>query len=309
MFQSRRALGAGLAGAAMMLALAGCSTQTAETESEAAGAAQCNRECLEGMITTYVDALVAKDPSALPMAEGARYTEDARDLALGEGVWETVTGKGAFRQDYLDTRAQVAASHVELLEGDNKVLYSVLLHVEGDRIGGIETLVQRITPDSRFQPTELGGPIRGMNDPVPEGQAQSRESMIETALTYTEGLRIGNFSDGGTPFADETYRVENGVITAGEGCGRDDCGMYSQRIMVHPSILASVAAVDEEAGIVLLWMNFGYTDSYGEGNALVTYEAFKVWGGEIHSILAFFAPLPIATPRYWNASDPLPAGS
>src|SRR5690606_19250859 len=143
----------------------------------------------------------------------------------------------------------------------------VLLHVDEGRIAGVETLVQRITPDSRFQPTELDTPIRGMDDPVPEGLAQSRESLIATALTYAEGLRVGNFTDAGTPFAAEAYRVENGVITAGEGCFITDCGMYSQRIMVHPSLLASVAAVDEQAGIVLLWMNFGYTDSYGPGNA------------------------------------------
>jgi hypothetical protein len=119
-------------------------------------------------------------------------------------------------------------------------------------------------------------------------------------------LRRGNFTDAGTPFAAETYRVENGVITAGQGCGFGDCGMYSQRIMVHPSLLASVAAVDEEAGAVLLWMNFGFTDSYGPGNALVTYEAFKIWGDEIHAINAFFAPLPISTPRAWPSADPLP---
>jgi hypothetical protein len=145
-----------------------------------------------------------------------------------------------------------------------------------------------------------------MDDPVPAGQAQPRASLIATALTYADGLRRGNFTDAGTPFAAETYRVENGVITAGEGCRLGDCGMYSQRIMVHPSLLASVAAVDEEAGVVVLWMNFGFTDSYGPGKALVTYEAFKIRGGRIHAINAFFAPLPISTPRAWPSADPLP---
>ncbi|HWK53920.1 MAG TPA: hypothetical protein VNR18_06090, partial [Hyphomicrobiales bacterium] len=212
-----------------------------------------------------------------------------------------------FRHDYLDVRKQVAASHMALSEGENQALLSVLLHVEGGRIAGIETLVQRITPQSRFQPTELGGPIRGMDDPVPAGKAQSRESMIATALAYPEGLRVGSFTDGGTPFAAETYRVENGVVTAGNGCGRGDCDMYNQYIILHPSIIAKVAAVDEESGVVLLWMNFGHTgDSYGEGNALVTFEAFKVWGGEIHAINAFFRGLPVATARFWPSSDPIP---
>jgi hypothetical protein len=134
-----------------------------------------------------------------------------------------------------------------------------------------------------------------------------RADMIKVALTYTEGLRVGSFIDGGTPFAPDTYRVENGVITAGGGCGRADCGMYAQNIIVHPGIIASVAAVDEENGTVLLWMNFGHTgNSYGEGNSLVTYEAFKVWGGQIHSINAFFLGLPISTARFWPSSDPIP---
>jgi len=271
-----------------------------------ASAADCDRECLGGLVTQYVDALLAHDPGKLPVTDDVRFTEDSKALELGEGLWTAKLTKGTFRQDYLDTEKQIAASHVHFMEGDTQVLLSVLLHVADGRIAGIETLVQRVAPGSRFQPTELGKPIRHMNDPVPAGKKQPRASMIKTALTYPEGLRIGNFTDGGTPFAPETYRVENGVITAGEGCGRPDCGMYSQNIILHPSITANVAAVDEENGVVVLWMNFGFTNSYGEGNALVTFEAFKVWGGEIHAINAFFRPLPLATARFWPSSDPLP---
>ena len=44
--------------------------------------------------------------------------------------------------------------------------------------------------------------------------------------------------------------------------------------------------VDEEEGIVLLWMNFGDTNSYGPGMALITFEAFKVFGKDAHEIHA-----------------------
>ena len=272
------------------------------------GARDCDRSCLSGMITQYIDALVAHDPSRLPLADNVRFTEDSKLLKPGEGLWKTVTTKGSFRQDYLDTKKQVAAAHFVVNEGEKKqALCSVLLYVKDMKITGIETLVQHITPESPFQPNQLGAPIRGMNDPVPAGRRQSRESMIRTALTYTEGLRVGNFTDAKTPFAPETYRVENGVITAGKGCGREDCGMYTQRIALHPSIIPSVAVVDEENGIVLLWMNFGHTgSSYGEGNSLVTFEAFKTWGNEIHAVNAFFRSMPIATARFWPSSDPVP---
>jgi hypothetical protein len=301
MFQARPAL------TAKIIAITFSSALLLGFSQASAAAENCDRTCLSGMITQYVDAVVARDHSKLPLAENVRFTEDSKALKLGEGLWQAVTTKGGFRHDYLDTKKQIAATHVQLLEGKNQVLYSVLLHVKDKKISGIETLVQRVTPESRFQPTELGKPVRGMNDPVPANKKQSRESMIKTALTYTEGLRIGSFTDGGTPFAPGAYRVENGVITAGDGCGRDDCGLYSQNIILHPGIVASVAAVDEENGVVLLWMNFGYTGpAYGEGNALVTFEAFKVWGGQIHSINAFFRGLPLSTARFWPSSDPVP---
>lgn len=269
-----------------------------------AAAAPCNRACLTGLVTAYVDALVAHDPAKLPLAPGTvRYTEDSQDAKLGEGIWKTITGKGTFRHDYIDTRKQIAAAHVHLMEDKIPVLLSVALHVTDGKIAGIETLVQRVQPDSRLKPTELGKPVRGMDDPVPAGKKMTRAQMIATALAYTSGLRIGNFTDAGTKFAPDAYRVENGAILAGAGCGRGDCNMYAQRIVTHPSILASVVAVDEDNGTVLLWMNFGDTGSYGPGNALVTFEAFKVWGGQIHAVNAFFRTLPLSTPRYWSASD------
>jgi hypothetical protein len=269
-----------------------------------ASAAECDRSCLSGLITQYVDAVVAHDPTRLPLAAGVRFTEDSKDLKLGDGLWKTVTAKGDFRQDYLDSRKQIAASHVLLMEQKIPVLYSLLLYVKDKKITGIETLVQRVMPDSKLQPTMLGKPLVGMNDPVPAAKRQSRDAMNRTALTYTEGLRIGSFVDAATPFSKQAYRVENGAFMAGAGCPREECPeILTQKIIKHPDVKASVAAVDEENGVVLLWMNFGDTNSYGAGNALVTFEAFKIWGNEIHVVKAFFRTSPAATQRNWPSSD------
>jgi hypothetical protein len=301
MFLQRHALRTNAVLAAL---LAVCATGFSSTSP---AAENCDRACLTGIITTYVDAMVAHDPSKLPLADNAKITENSKAIKLADGLWKTATAKGQFRHDYIDLKKQIAAAHVVIMEGEVQALYSLVLHVTDRKISGIEALVQRVTAESRFKPTELTRPIKGMNDPVPAGRKQSRDSMIRTALTYPEGLRVGNFTDAGTPFAPETYRVENGTVTAGGNCGRADCGLYAQNIIVHPGIIVSVAAVDEENGIVLLWMNFGHTgSSYGEGNALVTFEAFKVWGGQIHAINAFFIGLPISTARFWPSSDPVP---
>jgi hypothetical protein len=258
------------------------------------------------MITTYVDAMVVHAPSKLPLANNVRFTEDSQELKLGDGLWKTVTKKGDFRQDYIDLKKQIAASHVVVYEDGAEVLYSVVLHTADKKITGIETLVDRITPNSRFKPEMLGQPLLGLGDPVPARKGMPREEMIRIAKFYPEGLRIGSFVEAKTPFAKESYRVENGTFMAGANCpaGRTNCPeILTQKIIKHPDVKVSVAAVDEEEGLVLLWMNFGDTNSYGPGNALVTFEAFKVWGGEIHMVNAFFRTLPKDTPRGWPAAD------
>jgi hypothetical protein len=283
------------------------------TVSSVASAADCDRACLKGMITKYVDAMVAHKPDSLPLAANARFTEDSKDLKLGEGLWKDATKVGAFRQDYLDLKKQIAASHVEVYAGEQQVLYSVVLHTKDQKITGIETLVDRIAANGRFKPDSIGKPLPVMSEAVPAGQRISREDMIKTALYYPEGLRIGNFTDAKTPFSKEAYRVENGSFIAGVGGPRPDApGLYSQKIILHPDVVPSVAAVDEEEGIVLLWMNFGDTNSYGPGMALITFEAFKVFGKEaheIHAVNAFFRTMPKDTKRAWDSSDPVPAAA
>jgi len=276
-------------------------------------AADCDPVCLKDLITKYVDAMVSHKPDSLPLAQNVRFSEDSRDLKLGEGFWKEATRTGSFRQDYLDLRKQIAASHVEVYAGEQQVLYSVVLHTRDQKITGIETLVSRIAANGKFKPDSLGKPLPVMSAPVPVGQRLSREDMIKTALHYTEGLRIGSFTDSKTPFSQEAYRVENGTFIAGNGGPRENApGLYTQKVMLHPDVVPSVTAVDEAAGVVLLWMNFGDTNSYGPGMALITFEAFKVFGAavhEIHAVNAFFRTMPKATIRGWDSTDPIPAAA
>lgn len=264
----------------------------------------CTRPCLEHMITMYVDAMVAHSPSQLPLAKDVRFTEDSHELKLGEGLWKTVTAKGHFRQDYVDQKHEIAAAHVELFEGGTPVLYSVVLRIVDRQIAGIETLVFRVPADPKSKPDQLVEPLPVMNDPVPAAKRMPRAEMVKIALQYTEGLKAGSFVQAGTPIAPEAYRLENGIRTAGKGCTTSaNCVPRTQKLMLHPDIKASVALVDEQAGIVLLWMNFGDTHSYGPGRALVTFEAFKIYDGSIHAINAFFGFLPKETERGWPPAE------
>lgn len=47
-------------------------------------------------------------------------------------------------------------------------------------------------------------------------------------------------------------------------------------------------------------MNFGDTGTYGAGNALIAFEAFKIFGGQMHAVQAFLKVLPKDTRRGWG---------
>jgi hypothetical protein len=74
------------------IALASTSTASAQT------AQPCDRACLLGIADAYFAALVAHDPSKAPMAPNAKFTEQTRELKVGEGLWTTTTeGPTAFK--------------------------------------------------------------------------------------------------------------------------------------------------------------------------------------------------------------------
>jgi hypothetical protein len=279
---------------------------TAAMNTTRAAAGDCDRECLRGFVTLYLDAMVAHNPGALPVGGKLKFTEDTVEMRLGDGLWKGATRLGIHRQDILDVREGVAASQViveEAAEGQSRpVMLMLRLKVADKKIVEVETQVTRSQKEGAlFEVNAIQAVSKAMNA-VPEGsQLSSRADAIKLAEFYPAGLKIGSFVAVDAPFAPDAYRIENGRITAGPGCGRAGCeNVKAQTIMKHPAITTRVAAVDEELGIVLLRMNFGDTGSYGAGNALIVWEAFKVFGGQIHAVEAFMRVMPASAGSGWD---------
>jgi hypothetical protein len=267
-----------------------------------AAAVDCDHECLRGFITQYLDALVAHNPGALPLDTKARFTEDSVEMHLGDGLWKDASRIRAFRQDVLDVRQGVAASQVVVEEAGSPALLVLRLKVANKKIIEIETMVTRTQKEGALFKTDALQAADENMAAVPEkSQLPSREDAIRIAKFYPAGLKIGSFVTVDAPFATDAYRIENGVITAGPGCSRAGCeNIKTQKIMEHPFITTRVIAVDEELGIALLRMNFGQTNSYGQGNALIVWEEFKVYGGQIHAVEAFMKIMPASMGSGWD---------
>jgi len=267
-----------------------------------ASAADCDRECLRGTVTQYLNAMVAHKPGSLAVSDKLKFTEDTVAMKLGDGLWKNASGIGTYRQDILDVRQGVAASQVIVEESGMPVMLMLRLKVADKKITEVETQVTRTRAEGAiFNIGNIKTVSKNMNLTPEPGQLNSRADAIKIAELYPAGLKIGNFMEVNTPFAADAYRIENGSITAGAGCARAGCeNMKAQTIMKHPAITTRVAAVDEEMGIVLLRMNFGDTGSYGPGNALIVWEAFKVYGGQIHAVEAFMRVMPASAGSGWD---------
>ena len=103
----------------------------------------CDRACLTSLLDRYVDALVAREPSRLPLASTVKFTENGQRLDLGDGLWHTVTGKGGYRLEMTDVEAGQAVLMGTIREADTPAIFVLRLGVAGQRIAEIETLVVR----------------------------------------------------------------------------------------------------------------------------------------------------------------------
>jgi hypothetical protein len=269
---------------------------------DTARAADCDRECLRAFITQYLNALVAHNPGALARSDKVRFTEDTVAMKLGEGLWKNAASIRSYRQDILDVRQGVAASQVIVEESGAPVMLALRLKIADKKIAEVETQVTRSQKEGAiFNINALQKVSPAMNLVPERGQLNSRADVIRIAQLYPAGLKVGSFVEVDAPFAADAYRIENGTFTAGKGCTRAGCeNIKAQTIMKHPAITTRVAAVDEELGIVLLRMNFGDTGSYGPGNALIVWEAFKVYGGQIHAVEAFMRVMPASASSGWD---------
>jgi hypothetical protein len=269
------------------------------SKSASAPASTCDRECLRGMVTAYLYALIKHDLSKLPLSDKLRVTEDAIEKPLDKvSLPRSVTRLRGFRQDILDERAGMAGADVVVEESGAPALLVVRLKVVDQKITEIETVATHSRAEGLiFNIDGLTAPSEVMNyAPRPE-QLLSRDEAIKAALHYPEGLNAAKtFAAVNAPFAPNAYRYENGQIMAGPDC---KFAPGCQNISTQPlaifnrlgKVTTRVIGVDERMGIVWLRMAWGVRESGGD--QLTVWETFKVYDGQIHAVEAFMKILPV----------------
>lgn len=272
-----------------------------------AAAKSCDRACLGNLLNQYLKAMIAHDPAVAPLAKDVRYTENGQVMKVGEGLWRTASGFGAYRQDILDVPDHTAGTQAVIDAGGQPILFALRLKETGGKISQIETMVVPHDKDALiFDPAGYEQGNQQMAIVPPASEIESRANAIKIAMKYPEGLKIGSFVKADTPFAPDGYRIENGIHTAGPGCKMKGCeNIKTEDIITHPDVRARFVAYDNHLGIVLLYLDFGQTSRYGKGRKLVTFEAFKIYGGEIHAVNAILRITSLDSTPGWGPEHPV----
>jgi hypothetical protein len=267
---------------------------------------KCDRECLAGFITQYMKAMIEHKPESLPVASTVKFTEDCKELKLGEGEWKIITGLTDYRRDVLDVKQGVAVSFIIVEEGDRKALFPMRLKIVDKKITEIETQAVHSQQEAMLLNLANLKTVSKTMAFVPEkSQLPAREDAIKAAMTYADGLKIGSFVKVDSPMAPDAYRYENGQLMAGPGCTFfQGCqNMKTQTIPRLAGITQRVIAADEEMGVVAVRMNFGpgsVMGSGGGGGELDVWHSFKIYDGQIRAAEAFFKVAPAGTKSGWE---------
>ncbi len=286
--------------------------------------AECARRCLEGFVDRYLDALAARDPSRLPWARNAKYTENNVALAIGDGLWGTANGVGSAEQGMKVTdpaRGQVAYIGV-LQERGDPVYIALRLKVVAGQVSESEIIVNRRGgPGPRGNPLALRHDAVFLRDVAATGRTPP-DDMTRLSAGYFDTMQL---NDGRlfTVFDDGCSRIENGFKTSGDressdaltrlGCAEQfklGYFRFDDRVRERDFML-----VDVERSVVLAR---GFIDHSGRlekyaltdgtvreprGKAPQTWhflEAFKIESGRIRSIESVFIDVPYGMPSPWT---------
>jgi hypothetical protein len=203
---------------AVALGLAAPLAAAAAPEPALQGPVQCDRACLQATVDQVLAAMVAHNAASLPLAPGARYTENGQALALDDGFWRTASARGRYAHSFLDPRTDQAGFMGVMKENGQDVIVGMRIALQGRQISEIETIMGRTGlgaagPGGSANLEAMGQPDAVWFKDIPPAERASREDIIRVSNMYFSGLQNNDGKGDYSFFADDCYRLENGIQT------------------------------------------------------------------------------------------------
>ena len=311
---------------ALVVALQGAASAATQGATHKAAPDPCDRTCLKALVDSYLAALVAHDPSQVPLAPNLKFVENTVPLRAGDGFWKTATAlPSTFKIYVADPVAQQVGFIGVMQEGDKTVELGLRLKLHKGQITEAEHLVAR-----QLRPTSLPNlqsPRPGLLAVVPPAERSSREELLKIGASYYDALVN---SDGhAAPFADDCLRRENGMQTTGNPPpatpGRGTMGAMGCAAQLDTRVMSYIKRIeprrveiaDLETGLVFGLSQFRHpmeekslkivgvpgvesVDMPFKPFDLPAAHIFKVSGGRIHEIEALGFTMPYSSKTGWE---------
>ena len=311
---------------ALVVALQAAASGTTQGATHKAVPDPCDRTCLKALVDSYLAALVAHDPSQVPLAPNLEFVENTVPLRAGEGFWKTATALPLTFKIYVaDPVAQQVGFIGVMQEGDQTVELGLRLKLRKGQITEAEHLVAR-----QLRPTSLPNlqsPRPGLLTVVPPAERSSREELLKIGASYYDALVN---SDGhAAPFAADCLRRENGMQTTGNPPpatpGRGTMGAMGCSAQLDTRVMSYIKRIeprrveiaDVETGLVFGLSQFRHpmeekslkivgvpgvesVDMPFKPFDLPAAHIFKVSGGRIHEIEALGFTMPYNSKTGWE---------
>lgn len=283
----------------------------------------CNRACLYSITDAYFTALQNHDLAGAPVTRHVKFTENGVRMNLGDGLWNTFTGRRTYNLRIADIRrGQVAVIDVIEEHGIPAIL-AARFRIANRQIVELETVVSRPTGDAKIPATDNlteANPL--WSTPLDPEKRITRERMTSMVNGYFDTLQLNNGTLF-TQFTEDCNRIEDGLLitnnpaAAGEGTTQLGCadqfrlGQYAYDDRVRDR---RYPLVDEEMGVVLAMSFIDHTGKVTEfqltdgtpqkstflsPHSSLNLELFKIEGNAIRRVESISASMPYNMPSVW----------
>lgn len=198
-------------GLAAVLVWAALAAHSPAAWAEAAPEPQhCDRACLDHLVDSYLAALVAHDPSRVPIAPDAKFVENTKPLTPGEGLWKTASAVPTTFKIYVPDPIAEQVGFLGVMQQDGKPIeIGLRLKLVNGRITEMEHLIAGNLREASLK--NLQRPRAAFLTTVPKSERTPRDEMLKIGASYYEALVSGNGK--AAPFAGDCVRHENGMQT------------------------------------------------------------------------------------------------
>jgi len=171
----------------------------------------CTRPELQKKVDTYLDALKKGDASLMPLADGAKYIENRKEIPFGTGVWASPV-KIDFHRSLLDVAACETFTEIISATGSHQYVIGTRLKIIEDGIQEIEALVTD-RDDWLFNADNyLKYSSRETWDILPPEKRSDRQTLIRAANAYFDVFKNPAGANE-VPWNIPCARLEGGMYT------------------------------------------------------------------------------------------------